>query len=316
MVTYGIEGLIKRSLEGDRLAIGRLLTIVERNPEGAGKVIDMLPGDSDFHVIGVTGIAGSGKSTLLNQLITSYVSRGERVAVVAIDPSSRFSKGALLGDRIRMQVHATNKNVFIRSVSTRGLKGGLSFAGVAMVDVFGRLGFNRVFVESIGIGQADVDIMSISDTIVVVTVPGLGDDIQALKAGVMEIGDVYVINKVDKAGEEANRTYEYLRFAIESGELGLRGGWVPRIVKTSAVLGEGVDRLVEVIDEHRDFIVERGLKREKDLWRRRVMVRLLAEKMILDQLMKVEYKSGGDLYMDALKLIKNVVDRVFQRSIQ
>ncbi len=301
-----ISKLVEKALAGDRVATGRLLTIVEKDARGAGEIINMLPEREDFHVIGVTGIAGSGKSTLLNQLITHYTSMGEKVAVVAIDPSSRFSKGALLGDRIRMQMHATNKNVFIRSVSTRGLKGGLSFAGVAMVDVFGRLGYTKVFVESIGVGQADVDIMSISETIVVVTVPGLGDDIQALKAGVMEIGDIYVINKVDKSPEEANKTYEYLRFAVESGEIGVRRGWEPRIVKVSAVLGTGIDKLVEAIEEHRRFLVESGLKGEKSMWRRRVMVRLLAEKMLLDRLLEREPPYTEDIYGGALEIIRDV----------
>ncbi len=305
--------LIEKALKGDRLATGRLLTIVERDPRGASVVLESLPDREGYHVIGITGIAGSGKSTLLSRLLTHYADRGYRCAVVAIDPSSAYSRGALLGDRIRMQMHATNPNIFIRSVSTRGLKGGLSFAGVAMVDVFGRLGYDKVFIESIGVGQADVDIMRIADTIVVVTVPGLGDDIQALKAGVMEIGDVYVINKVDKDREGANKTMEYLLFAIEAGELGHKG-WRPRIVKTSAVLDEGIGELIEAIEEHYKYLVETGgygAGRER---RREILVRLLAEKMLIDALDNIEIEPGKDLYQGALELLRRVTAQYIDMS--
>ncbi len=303
-----MEKYLEKALKGDRLAIGRLLTYIERDPRKAGEILGRLPKNDEYHVIGVTGITGSGKSTLLSQLLTFYSGKGLKCAVVAIDPSSSFSRGALLGDRIRMQMHATNPNIFIRSVATRGLKGGLSFAGVAMVDVFGRLGYDKVFVESIGVGQADVDIMGIADTILVVTVPGLGDDIQALKAGVMEIGDIYVINKVDKNPGEANKTFEYLKFAIESGELG-HDTWIPRIVKTSAVLGKGVDELVKTIDEHLEYLKRSGKYGEKRLLRSRILVRLLAEKIVSDmldnQVLPSEYE---DVYVEARKLLKKIME--------
>lgn len=302
------DKLVEKALRGDRLATGRLLSIVERDPRGASRVLDSLPEREGYHVIGITGIAGSGKSTLLSRLLTHYVEKGVRAAVVAIDPSSAYSRGALLGDRIRMQMHATNPNIFIRSVSTRGLKGGLSFAGVAMVDVFGRLGYDKVFIESIGVGQADIDIMRIADTIVVVTVPGLGDDIQALKAGVMEIGDVYVINKVDKDREGANKTMEYLLFAIEAGELGQRD-WRPRIVKTSAVLDEGIDELIQAIEDHYRYLVETGRYGVGRKRRREILVRLLAEKMLIDALDSIEIDADRDLYEGALELLRRVTAR-------
>jgi len=302
------DKLVEKALRGDRLATGRLLSIVERDPRGASRVLDSLPERGGYHVIGITGIAGSGKSTLLSRLLTHYVEKGVRAAVVAIDPSSAYSRGALLGDRIRMQMHATNPNIFIRSVSTRGLKGGLSFAGVAMVDVFGRLGYDKVFIESIGVGQADIDIMRIADTIVVVTVPGLGDDIQALKAGVMEIGDVYVINKVDKDREGANKTMEYLLFAIEAGELGQRD-WRPRIVKTSAVLDEGIDELIQAIEDHYRYLVETGRYGVGRKRRREILVRLLAEKMLIDALDSIEIDADRDLYEGALELLRRVTAR-------
>ena len=311
MVRDLLKKYVEKALEGDRLSIGRLLTFLERDPKEAGKILDMLPQRDGYHVIGITGITGSGKSTLLSQLLNQYAGSGFKCAVVAIDPSSVLSKGALLGDRIRMQVHATNPNIFIRSVSTRGLKGGLSFAGVSMVEVFGRIGFDKIFVESIGVGQADVDIMSIADTITVVTVPGLGDDIQALKAGVMEIGDIYVINKVDKNMDEANKTYEYLKFAIESGDIGVRKGWTPKIIKTSAVLGQGIDNLVSALEEHFKYITDSSQYTRKKRFRKVVLARLLAEKMLLDKMDEIDLEGlEGDVYNMSLKIINEVFKRV------
>ncbi len=307
-IELDMNKLVDKALKNDRVAIGRLLTFVERDPRRAGEILSLLPEDGEYHIIGITGIPGSGKSTLLSKLLYRYSKRGFRCGVVAIDPSSAFSRGALLGDRIRMQMHATNPNIFIRSVATRGLKGGLSFAGVAMVDILGRLGFDKVFIESIGVGQADVDIMGIADTIVVVVVPGLGDDIQALKAGVMEIGDIYVINKVDKSLEEANKTYEYLKFAIESGEIG-GGEWIPKIVKTSAVMDEGIDRLTKYIDEHLETIIKSGdIIRKRDI-RKKILVRLLAEKIFIDRLESIDINAtSGNFYEEAVRLLKRVIE--------
>ncbi|HIE36652.1 TPA: methylmalonyl Co-A mutase-associated GTPase MeaB, partial [Candidatus Geothermarchaeota archaeon] len=192
----------------------------------------------------------------------------------------------------------------------RGLKGGLSFAGVAMVDVFGRLGYDKVFIESIGVGQADIDIMGIAHTILVVTVPGLGDDIQALKAGVMEIGDIYVINKVDKNPEEANKSYEYLKFAIESGEIGV-DQWLPRIIKVSAVMCIGIDKLVETMDEHLNYLMNTKKYWDKQVIRSKVLVRLLAEKMVLDAIDDLPLPEKYDnIYLEARNILKKVMDYI------
>ena len=184
-----------------------------------------------------------------------------------------------MGDRLRMQEHATDPGVFIRSLSTRGLKGGLSLAALAMIEAFDALGYDKVIVETVGVGQAEVDIMHAAHTIVVVTMPGAGDDIQALKAGVMEIGDVYVVNKSDKP--EASKTVEYLNFVIESGELGSqRTGWVPRVVKTSAIMGQGIQELADVIEEHYKYLHETGGVEERIISRRILLMKLLAERML------------------------------------
>jgi len=305
-----IEKLIENALSGDRASIGRLLTYIERSPEVASKILSIIIQEKGGgHVIGVTGIPGSGKSTLISRLISHYKNNGLKVAVVAIDPTSPLSRGALLGDRIRMQEHATDPRVFIRSVPTRGVKGGLSFSGVAMIEVFDRLGFDKIIVESIGVGQTDIDIMNLAHTILVITAPGLGDEIQALKAGIMEIGDIYVLNKSDKP--EANRTYAYLDFALETGEIGSEKiRWKPRLVKTSAVLGQGIEDLVEIIEEHLEFIKESGIYQDKIMVRRRYMVRLLAEKLFLETLENLsdEIKpTGKNIYEEAVQLLKEVL---------
>lgn len=301
-----IERLIDKALGGDRTSIGRLLTHIERSPVIASKILyKMIEKEGGGHVIGVTGIPGSGKSTLISRMISHYKNDGYRVAVVAIDPTSPLSRGALLGDRIRMQEHATDPRVFIRSVPTRGVKGGLSFSGVAMIEVFDRLGFDKIIVESIGVGQTDIDIMNLAHTILVVTAPGMGDEIQALKAGIMEIGDIYVLNKSDKP--EANRTYAYLDFALETGEIGVeKMRWRPRLVKTSAALGQGIDKLISIVEEHLRFIKETRIYIDKIMLRRRYMVKLLAEKLFLEKLEEVGSRveaSGRNVYDEAIRLI-------------
>ncbi len=307
-----VETLIRNALNGDRASIGRLLTYIERSPEIASKILSIIVQEKGGgHVIGVTGIPGSGKSTLISRLISHYKNSGLRVAVVAIDPTSPLSRGALLGDRIRMQEHATDPRVFIRSVPTRGVKGGLSFSGVAMIEVFDRLGFDKIIVESIGVGQTDIDIMNLAHTILVVTAPGLGDEIQALKAGIMEIGDIYVLNKSDKP--EANRTYAYLDFALETGEIGSEKiKWKPRLVKTSAVMGQGIEDLVNIIEEHLQFIKKSGIYQEKIRVRRRYMVRLLAEKLFLETLENLSDSiepTGKNIYEEAVQLLKETLSQ-------
>jgi LAO/AO transport system kinase len=309
-----IKEVLGKATKGDKAALGRLLTIIETSPKKASMVVsEILHEEGGAHVIGITGIPGSGKSTLISRLISHYKDKGLKIAVIAIDPTSPLSQGALLGDRIRMQEHATSPNVFIRSVPTRGVKGGLSFSGVTMIEVFDKLGYDKIIVESIGVGQTDIDIMNVAHTIVVVTTPGLGDDIQALKAGIMEIGDIYVLNKSDKP--EANKTYAYLDFALDLGELGGvdKRGWQPRLLKTSAIMGEGIRELADTIEEHLDYIRSSNKYTEKIQTRRMLMVKLLAEKIFLEKLEETAENSGevrlekdNNLYQASINLIKKV----------
>jgi len=274
-----LSRLLERALAGDLRARGRLLSALEVLDErGAALLEELAARAGRAHVIGVTGIPGAGKSTLIGRLVRELRRRGYTVAVVAVDPSSPLSEGSLMGDRLRMQDLTTDPGVFIRSLSTRGLRGGLSLAALALVEAFDALGYDKIILETVGVGQAEVDIMHAAHTILVLTMPGAGDDIQALKAGVMEIGDIYVVNKSDKP--EARKTYEYIVFAVEKGDIGSQAGWTPRVVKTSAVMGQGVPELVDAIEEHWDYVKRAGLHREKILARRRLLVKLLADHML------------------------------------
>jgi LAO/AO transport system kinase len=208
-------------------------------------------------VIGVTGNPGAGKSTLVDQLIRKYREVGKTVAVVAVDPSSPFSGGAILGDRIRMQEHALDEGVFIRSFATRGHLGGLTSTTADVVHVLDAMGWDIVLVETVGVGQDEVEVQRLAHTTVVMMAPGMGDEIQAIKAGILEIADVFVVNKADREG--ADRTVRELRLMLDMGKESLKRqqdrvcpqGWMPRVIKTVSTTGEGVDELMIALAEHR-----------------------------------------------------------------
>jgi GTPase len=212
-------------------------------------------------VVGLTGSPGVGKSTSTGMLVSAYRKRGARVGVLAIDPSSPFSGGALLGDRIRMQDHATDQDVFIRSMASRGHLGGLAAATPQAVRVLDAAGFDVVLIETVGVGQAEVEIASAADSTVVMLAPGMGDSIQAAKAGILEIGDVFVVNKADREGADA--TVRDLRYMLSLAERDV-SRWKPPIVKTVAAKGEGADEVLEALDKHAAWAEESGeLKRRR-----------------------------------------------------
>ncbi len=255
-------------LEGDRIAAARLISAVERRDPRASDAMKTLHAHTGrAHVVGVTGPPGSGKSTLTDRLITSYRDAGARVGVIAVDPSSPFTGGAILGDRVRMTGHFTDPEVFIRSMASRGTLGGLSRATADAVRILDALGQDVILIETVGVGQGEVDIVKGADTVLVVEVPGLGDEIQNIKAGIMEIGDIFVVNKGDREG--ADRAMAELETWIAFGHG--HGGedpakWVPPVLKTIAGRtreDDGIAELARSIHEHRTWLESHGGLHEK-----------------------------------------------------
>src|SRR5213076_1797539 len=232
--------LIDRITAGDTTAVARAISKVEGGASDSSDLMKQIfPRTGRALIVGITGAPGAGKSSLVDKLAALYRRRGERVGIIAVDPSSPFSGGAILGDRIRMQTLSLDKGVFIRSMATRGNLGGLSRATVDAVAILDAAGFDKVIVETVGVGQDEVEIVKTADVSVVVLVPGMGDDIQAIKAGIMEIGDVFVINKADREG--VNSTEKELEALLS---LATRNdGWDPPIVKTVATEGKGIEQM-------------------------------------------------------------------------
>ena len=245
--------LAQRILSGEVRAAARLMRDLDDGVAEAREVLKHLyPKSGRAHIIGITGSPGVGKSTLTDRLIQHLRAAGQTVGVVAVDPTSPFSGGAILGDRIRMQRHATDEGVFIRSLATRGHFGGLTASARAVVTVLDAMGKDVVLVETVGVGQDEVEIAGAADTTLVVTVPGLGDDIQALKAGLLEVADLLVVNKADREG--ADRTYQDLLMMIDMRSAKAPGAWLPRVLMTQAKEDLGVAELLSGVREHREFL--------------------------------------------------------------
>lgn len=258
-----VAGLIAGARAGEQRDIARLISRIEDGANDAREAMRVLAGFAGrAHVIGVTGAPGVGKSTTTSALVTAIRARGNRVAVLAVDPSSPFSGGALLGDRIRMQQHATDEGVFIRSMASRGHLGGLAATTPQVIRVLDAAGFDAVIIETVGVGQSEVEIAATADSSIVLIAPGMGDSIQAAKAGILEIGDIFVVNKADRDG--ADTTVRELRNMIA---LGQHDGWRPPVLKTVASIGEGVDAVLAAIDEHRTWLVGSGQDRRRKLRR-------------------------------------------------
>jgi len=221
----------------------------------------LAPHAGNAHVIGITGSPGVGKSTSTNALVAAYRKRGQRIGILAVDPSSPFSGGALLGDRVRMQDHALDPEVYIRSMASRGHLGGLSWTTPQALRVLDAAGCDIVLVETVGVGQSEVEVAGLADTTVVLLAPGMGDGIQAAKAGILEIGDVFVVNKADREGADA--TVRDLRHMISLGDRTEPGLWRPPVVKTVAARNEGIDEVIEAIDKHTDWLARTGHLRER-----------------------------------------------------
>ena len=245
------EKIVKGVLNGDRRSIAKAITIIENNkPEAQELIAQIFPHTGKAHVVGLTGAGGAGKSTLIEKVVREYRRRGKTVGVIAVDPTSPFTGGAFLGDRIRMQELSTDEGVFIRSMATRNYAGGIARATKDAAKILDAAGKDIVIVETAGAGQSEVEIVKVAQTIVVMHAPGLGDEIQAIKAGIMEIADIFVVNKADR--ENANKTAIDIQAMLQLSNK--KGGWKPPVLKTVALTGEGVPELIEELEEHRRFL--------------------------------------------------------------
>ncbi len=274
--------LVARLAAGDARAVARAISKVEDVSWDASQLMKQIfPLTGRGLVIGITGAPGAGKSSLVDKLATYYRQQGERVGIVAVDPSSPFSGGAILGDRIRMQALGLDSGVFIRSMATRGNLGGLARTTVDAVSILDAAGYGRIIIETVGVGQDEVEVVKAADISVVVLVPGMGDDIQAIKAGIMEIGDIFVINKADREG--VNATEKELEALLS---LAMRAdSWEPPIIKTVATDGQGIQELATAIEKYRDFHLQTksgdGRRRAIARWR---ILELLRERLVAQTL--------------------------------
>lgn len=269
---------VERVRTGDVRALARVISAIEDGqPESIELLKALFPHSGKAQVIGLTGSPGSGKSTLVDQLAREYRKQGRTVGIIAVDPTSPYTGGAILGDRIRMQTHHADSGIYIRSMATRGFLGGLARATADVATVLDASGKQSVLVETVGVGQDEIDIVRLADVTIVILVPGMGDDVQTIKAGIMEIADVFVINKSDREGAE--RVEREIR-AMQS--LAIRkDNWTPPIVKTVATEGKGILELVDAIAHYQQFLEQNALSKKKKIsnWRER-LIEMLRESLL------------------------------------
>lgn len=292
-VTRLIDGALKK----DKASVSKLITLVETDPINSITTIARVPYQpKTAHIVGFTGSAGVGKSTLINAVATLLAREGSSVAVIAVDPRSPITGGAIMGDRVRMK--DIPKEVYVRSMTTREEES-LPLKTLLAIELLERLGFNYIILETPGAGQFSTRIMSVADTVVVVLMPESGDEIQAIKAGIMEIGDIYVVNKADLPG--ANLTYNQVLFALNSTE---RRGWVPRVILTNALSITSVEPLTNVIKEHATFVRGKGLDREKRTLRRSLELQLIISEE-LSKIIKEASTPQTTLFKEFEKLLRD-----------
>ncbi|RMG57626.1 MAG: methylmalonyl Co-A mutase-associated GTPase MeaB [Deltaproteobacteria bacterium] len=294
----------EKVIEGDIIAAARLMRDLDDEfPEAQETLKKLYRHTGKSYILGITGAPGAGKSTLVDVITEKLRGREKTVGIVAIDPTSPFSGGAILGDRIRMQKHALDDGVFIKSLATRGHLGGLSRSTIDIVNVMDAMGKDVVIIETVGVGQDETEIVKVAHTNLVVVVPGLGDDIQAIKAGILEIADIFVINKSDREG--ADKTRRELEHMLEMKKYG-EGEWKPRIVNTVALTGEGIDELLDAIEEHRKHIEEKGLLKFHDLRKARVELYEILKNRLFEKALSDLSKNG---------LLEKLVEEISEREI-
>lgn len=249
-----MSSIAEKVVAGDIRTVARLIRDIDDGIPEVRKVLkELYPHTGRAYVIGITGSPGVGKSTLVDQMVAHLRKRGKTVGVLAVDPTSPFSGGAILGDRVRMQRHSMDPGVFIRSMATRGHFGGLTQSTRSAIDVLDAMGKDYIIVETVGVGQDEVDVVRSAHTTVIVVIPGMGDDIQAIKAGILEVGDIFLINKADREGSD--KTLSDLRLMIEMDQKKYEGGgWKPPILKVEAVFDKGIDEFLEAVDQHAAYL--------------------------------------------------------------
>ncbi|MGN6611064.1 MAG: methylmalonyl Co-A mutase-associated GTPase MeaB [Angustibacter sp.] len=288
-----VPSLVEQAREGRPRAVARLISLVEDAHPALREVMAALaPHTGNAHVIGITGSPGVGKSTSTSALVKALRHRDLRVGVLAVDPSSPFSGGALLGDRVRMQDHALDPGVYIRSMASRGHLGGLSWATPQALRVLDAAGCDVILVETVGVGQSEVEIAGLADTTLVLLAPGMGDGIQAAKAGILEVGDVFVVNKADRDG--ADTTVRDIRHMISLAEARSPADWRPSVVKTVAAREEGIDDLVAALDKHREWLEHTGALRERRLRRAADEVEAIAMVVLRERMGDLRQGTGID----------------------
>ena len=312
--------LVKELFEGSRLAQARSITAVENEYDNAIEIMQSIyPKTGRARILGITGAPGAGKSTLTDKVVKHYLDQGKTVGIVAIDPTSPFSGGAILGDRIRMNDLTLNENVFIRSMGTRGSLGGLSKKTADVVKLMDAYGMDIVIVETVGVGQSEVDIVKNADTTLVVLVPGLGDDIQAIKAGILEIGDVFAINKADRDGCDRLNVEIEMMLDLDSREV----KWRPPIKRTIASKDQGVEELIEALDEHFEFLEDSGELQERRAERTRNEIvamineqigRYVAEKVITSDEFNSQVDAVNARENDPYTVVSDVMAKVLKQA--
>ncbi len=296
------KDLLERIPKGDARAVARLITLAEsRDPIAIRVQSKLYKSSGRAQVVGVTGSPGAGKSTLVDQIAKLWHSQGKKVAILAIDPSSPFTGGAVLGDRIRMTKSSEVPDLYIRSLASRGALGGLSRATLSAVQILDAAGFDLIIIETVGVGQGEVDIVRVADTCLVVLVPGMGDSVQAIKAGILEIADLFVINKADREGADAlHRDLRTLLSLTERSE----GAWEPQIIKSVATTGEGAEEIVSQTEHHLAWLKSSGEGKTRRL-------RILRDRIVKITLEELEQK----IVVGQSKKLDQLVEDCFQRKI-
>ncbi len=246
-----MSSVVEKIVAGDIRSVARLIRDIDDGTPGIRGILkDLYPHTGNAYVVGITGAPGVGKSTLVDQMISHLREQGKTVGVLAVDPTSPFSGGAILGDRIRMQRHCADPDVFIRSLATRGQFGGLTQSTRSAIDVFDAMGKDVILVETVGVGQDEVDVVKSAHTTVIVVMPGMGDDIQVIKAGILEVGDIFVINKADREGVDRTENHLNMMIEMDHKKYEAGSGWIPSILRTEATFDKGVVELIAEIDKH------------------------------------------------------------------